>query len=85
MNDPRPKQVNALRSRQPFCVPNINLDRVVNGLDVGQWAMFKALSGGNSSWADINQDGITDGSDELLIDEDFGQCPNKADSAGIGG
>jgi len=79
------KQVNALRNRQPFCVADINLDRVVNELDIDQWAMFEALSGGNSSWADINQDGQTNGVDEGLVRQHFGACPNKADSAGFGG
>jgi hypothetical protein len=38
--------------------------------------MLEALSGGNSSWADINQDGLTNGVDMNLILQDFGPCPN---------
>jgi hypothetical protein len=76
--------VNALRRRQPFCTADINLDRVVNQLDIDQWSIFEALTSG-SSWADINQDGITDGTDELLIEEDFGPCPKKAPRTGSGG
>jgi hypothetical protein len=78
------KQVNALHNRQPFCTADINLDRVVNELDIDQWSMFEALTSG-SSWADINQDGLTDGVDEGLIMQHFGACPNKAHSAGLGG
>jgi hypothetical protein len=76
--------VNALHNRQPFCTADINLDRVVNELDIDQWSMFEALTSG-SSWADINQDGLTDSVDEGLIMQHFGACPNKAHSAGLGG
>jgi hypothetical protein len=76
--------VNALRSQQPFCTADINLDRVVNELDIDQWSMFEALTS-SSSWADINQDGQTDGVDEGLIMQHFGACPNEAHSAGLGG
>jgi hypothetical protein len=69
-------QLKALRSLQPFCTGDINLDRVVNNLDVQQWSMLEALSEGNSSWADINQDGLTNGVDMNLILQDFGPCPN---------
>jgi hypothetical protein len=69
-------QLQALRSLQPFCTGDINLDRVVNNLDVQQWSMLEALSGENSSWADINQDGLTNGVDMNLILQDFGPSPN---------
>ena len=69
-------QLKALRSLQPFCTGDINLDRGVNNLDVQQWSMLEALSGGNSSWADINQDGLTNGVDMNLILQDFGPCSN---------
>lgn len=64
-----------LLASQPACPGDINLDGVVNQLDIQQWSMFAALSEGNSSWADINQDGLTNDADLNLIDQHLGACP----------
>ncbi|MGH7987303.1 MAG: sulfatase-like hydrolase/transferase [Candidatus Binataceae bacterium] len=68
-------QLNALFASQPACPGDINLDGVVNNLDVQQWAMFAQLSMGKSSWADLNQDGLTDNADLTIIQQHMGACP----------
>ncbi len=66
---------NSLLSSQPDCPWDINLDGVVNEADVQEWSMFQALSMGLSSWADVNQDGLTNQTDEDLIQQHLGPCP----------
>ena len=44
-----------------------NLDGVVNAKDLDDFAYLEALSGGASSWYDINVDGMTDQTDYDLI------------------
>ena len=61
---------------QPICPGDINLDGVVNYLDIGEWANFEAISG-LSSWADINQDGVTDDADLAIILQNQGICPTS--------
>ena len=48
----------------------------MNELDVQQWSMFQSLSMGLSSWADVNQDGLTNQTDLDIIEQNFGPCPN---------
>jgi hypothetical protein len=65
-----------LLASQPAGPGDINLDGVVNQLDIDQWAMFEELSMGNSSWADINQDGLTNDADLTMIEQNLGSFPN---------
>ena len=37
--------------------------------------MFEELSLGNSSWADLNLDGLTDDADLTIILQNQGACP----------
>ena len=67
-------RLKALLASQPSCPADVNLDRVVNRLDVDQWARFRALTP-DSSWADIDQDGRTDNDDLDIILQNFGRCP----------
>ncbi len=67
-------QLAALLSSQPLCPGDINLDGVVDQLDVGQWAMLEMLSMGNSSWADLNLDGLTNSADRSIILQNLGKC-----------
>jgi len=60
---------------QPACPADVNLDGVVNQLDVQQWGTFAGLSQGLSSWADVNQDGLTNNADLTLIQQALGVCP----------
>ena len=67
-------ELQTLLASQPACLGDINLDGVVNHLDVEQWATFAALSP-NSSWADLNQDGLTNDADLNIIEQHLGACP----------
>lgn len=68
-------ELRTLLAPQPACPGDINLDGVVNQLDIDQWAMFEELSMGNSSWADIHQDGLTNDADLTMIEQNLGSCP----------
>ncbi|MGO8843690.1 MAG: sulfatase-like hydrolase/transferase [Methyloceanibacter sp.] len=68
-------QLKTLLASQPACPADINLDGVVNYLDIAEWAMFQELSAGNSSWADLNLDGRTNGADLTIILQNLGACP----------
>ncbi len=68
-------QLRTLLTSQPACPGDINLDGVVDYLDIVDWEMFQELSLGNSSWADLNLDGLTDGSDLAIILQNQGACP----------
>lgn len=74
-------ELKALLASQPSCPSDINLDGVVNQLDVAQWGMFEELSRRLSSWADVNQDGLTNGVDLEIILQHLGPCPKAAVSA----
>jgi Sulfatase len=65
----------ALLASQPSCIGDINLDGVVDHKDIEEWSMFETLSGGLSSWADLNQDGLTDNADLDIIEANLGPCP----------
>lgn len=71
------EQLDEIRSSEPDCPADINLDGVVDEQDIAQWEKFEALSEGKSSWADVNQDGFTDNADKQLIQEDFGDCQSS--------
>jgi hypothetical protein len=70
-------QLDKLLASQPACAGDINLDRVVNFLDVAEWGSFEELSSGNSSWADVNLDGLTDDADLAIILQNQGQCATQ--------
>lgn len=74
--------LNRLRAWQPACPGDINLDGVVNQLDLYQWDLFAALTP-YSSWADINQDGLTDDIDLDIIQQNQGPCPSAEASGGL--
>lgn len=66
-----------LLASQPACPGDVNLDGVVDQADIAQWATFAGLSQGLSSWADINQDGLTNNTDLSLIEQSLGACPKS--------
>ena len=69
-------QLKTLQASQPACVADINLVGVVNYQDVAQYTMFQELSG-NSSWADLNLDGLTNDADLAIILQNLGACPSS--------
>ena len=69
-------ELSALLASQPICPGDINLDGVVNYLDIGEWVNLEALTG-LSSWADVNQDGLTDDADLAIILQNQGICPSS--------
>lgn len=62
-----------LLASKASCTGDVNLDGQVDQADVAQWQRYKALTDG-SSWADIDQDGVTDDTDRQLIEAAFGPC-----------
>ena len=46
-------------------------------MDIAEWGMFQELSLGDSSWADVNLDGLTDNSDLSIILQNQGACPTQ--------
>ncbi len=68
------QQLNDIRDSESDCPEDINLDGKVDAKDVAEWSKYQSLSTG-SSWADVNQDGITDSADKTLIQGAFGTCP----------
>ena len=67
--------LSSLLASQPICPGDINLDGVVNYLDIGEWGSLMAITT-RSSWADINQDGVTDDADLAIILQNQGICPS---------
>jgi hypothetical protein len=68
-------QFATLLASQPACPGDINLDGTVDYFDVADWEFFQGLSVGTSSWADLNLDGLTDGTDLSIILQNQGSCP----------
>jgi hypothetical protein len=67
-------RLTALRDSVPDCPGDGNIDFVVNQLDIDDWR-FYADNGGQSSVYDINLDGLTNDTDEQMIQENLGlQC-----------
>lgn len=62
-----------LLASKASCDGDVNLDGRVDQEDVAQWQRYKALTD-SSSWADIDQDGVTDDTDRQLIEAAFGTC-----------
>ena len=69
-------QLQTLLASQPACASDINLDGIVDYDDIAEWANYEGLALGNSSWADVNQDGLTDDADLTIILQSQGRCPN---------
>lgn len=67
-------ELTALLASAPECTGDGNIDGVVNAEDLSLWASF-AESYGQSSWYDVNRDGLTDDADRTLIEENLGVCP----------
>ncbi len=62
-----------LLASKASCTGDVNLDGRVDQADVARWQRYKTLTSG-SSWADIDQDGVTDDTDRQRIEAAFGAC-----------
>lgn len=70
-NDLYAELQSVLNSEIP-CSGDGNLDKKVNGKDIQDWKFFRDLSGGKSSWYDLNLDGLTDELDLAIIKQHLG-------------
>lgn len=61
-------QLLTLLDSEPPCIGDGNIDGLVNEQDEADWGNFAVLSLGESSWYDINLDGLTDASDLAIIE-----------------
>lgn len=66
------EELQVLLSSEIPCPGDGNLDKEVNREDIEDWEFFLALSGGLSSWYDLNFDGITDVADLAIIQLNLG-------------
>ncbi len=62
---------------QPPCPGDGNGDGLVNRQDLTDYQTMQALSGGQSSWYDLNLDGLTDMADLLIIQQYMGSKCGK--------
>src|ERR1700677_3524964 len=69
-------QLKTLLASQPACAVDISLDGTVDYEDIAEWGNYEELALGNSSWADVNQDGLTNDADLAIILQSQGACPN---------
>ncbi|HSF33590.1 MAG TPA: sulfatase-like hydrolase/transferase [Candidatus Tectomicrobia bacterium] len=71
-------ELQVLLSSEISCPGDGNLDKKVNGKDIEDWKFFSALSGGLSSWYDLNFDGLTNEADLAIIQQHLGtNCLKK--------
>ncbi|HLF29527.1 MAG TPA: hypothetical protein VI566_00715, partial [Xanthomonadales bacterium] len=61
-------QLLTILDSEPPCIGDGNIDGLVNEQDEADWGNFAVLSLGESSWYDINLDGLTDASDLAIIE-----------------
>jgi len=54
------------------CPADVNGDRKVDQRDLDEWTRWSTANGGQSSWADVNLDGVTDETDKAIIEERLG-------------
>jgi hypothetical protein len=67
------EQLAEILTSQPPCIGDGNIDGVVDELDQSDWQEFADLSVGQSSWYDINKDGVTNVQDLVIISENQGK------------
>ena len=69
-------QIESILASQPACPGDGNGDRQVDDQDLADYGMMAALSGGASSWYDIDLDGYTNEQDLAIVRRHLGQrCP----------
>ena len=69
------KELRLLTASTGECEGDGNLDLIVESKDLIGWSTFSRTSGGNSSWYDVNLDGLTNTADLMVILQNYGnQC-----------
>lgn len=70
------KVLDSILASQPECEGDGNGDGVVNNVDLTDYDLMEALSQGQSSWYDLNLDGVTNSADLTIVNTNFGRkCP----------
>lgn len=72
MHDALSKELDGILASQPACPGDGNGDGVVNQQDISDYKWMATLSGGASSWYDVNQDGLTNPADLSIIQANLG-------------
>lgn len=71
-------QLAKILDSQPACPGDGNIDGEVNGQDIMDWQVYRALARGESSWYDLNLDGLTNTADLAIVQQNLGtQCRNR--------
>ena len=72
------RQLDRILHSQPECPGDGNVDGVVDDKDVSEWEYFAVLSQGESSWYDLDRNGLTDAADLQIIRDNLGtRCKYK--------
>lgn len=74
------KELAALDNSVKSCPGDGNKDGVVNNTDITNYNTFSQLNGGQSSWYDLNLDGLTNQNDLQIIVSNLGRrCPKGSE------
>ena len=65
-------ELQAILNSEVHCPGDGNLDKLVNGRDLVDWQSFQTLGEGQSSWYDLNFDGLTNDADRSIIEQNLG-------------
>ena len=76
------KVLDSILASQPQCAGDGNGDGVVNAVDVADYYLMQALSQGQSSWYDLNLDGVTDSIDFTIVTNNLWHtCPKAPEQS----
>ncbi|MDA8660063.1 sulfatase-like hydrolase/transferase [Luminiphilus sp.] len=65
-------QMDKALAGEPECTGDGNMDYVIDDKDLDAWAFWQEETSGQSSWYDINLDGLTDEADQQIILDNMG-------------
>jgi hypothetical protein len=65
-------QMDKALAGEPECSGDGNMDYVIDDKDLDAWAFWQEETSGQSSWYDINLDGLTDEADQQIILDNMG-------------
>lgn len=75
-------ELDAILASQPACPGDGNGDGVVNQQDVNDYYWMASLSGGGSSWYDLDQNGATNSADLAIVQANMGAVCGASGSKG---